>query len=83
MGVGGQRHAPVDLPSGKTQLPLYRRLVGPQRLSGQVRKISPPSRFDPRIAQPVASRYTDWTIPAPEIQFLVTENALCLIKGIT
>jgi hypothetical protein len=29
MGVGGQRHAPVALPPGKTQYPLYRRLGGP------------------------------------------------------
>ena len=41
-GVGGQRHAPAALPPGKTRYPLYRRLVGPQSLSGRVRKISPP-----------------------------------------
>ena len=29
-----------------------------------VRKISPPSVFDPRTVQPVARRYTDWTIPS-------------------
>ena len=39
--VGGQRHAPAALPPGKTRYPLYRRLGGPQGLSGQVRKISP------------------------------------------
>ena len=44
--------------------PLYRRLGGPQGRSGQVRKISPPPRFDPRTVQPVGSRYTDWSIPA-------------------
>jgi hypothetical protein len=27
-------------------------------------KISPPPGFDPRTAQPVASPYTDWAIPA-------------------
>ena len=43
-----------------TRYPLYRRLGGSQGWSGQVRKISPPPRFDPRIVQPVASRYTDW-----------------------
>jgi altronate dehydratase len=32
-----------------------------------VRKASPPPRFDPRTAQPVASRYTDYaTRPNPE-----------------
>jgi hypothetical protein len=44
-GVGGQRHAPVALPPGKTRYPLYRRLGGLQGRSGWVRKISPPTRF--------------------------------------
>ena len=56
-GVGGQRHAPAALPSGKTWYPLYRRLGGPQGRSGRVRKISPLLRFDPRTVQSVASRY--------------------------
>ena len=30
MRVGGQRHAPADLPPGKTRCSLYRRLGGPQ-----------------------------------------------------
>jgi hypothetical protein len=30
-----------------------------------MRKISPPPGFDPRTFQPVASRYTDYAIPAP------------------
>jgi hypothetical protein len=64
MGVGGQRHAPAALPPGKTQYPLYKRLGGPQGRSGRVWKFSPPPGFDPRTAQPVASRYTDWNIPA-------------------
>ena len=49
-----------SLPSGKSRYPLYRRLGGPQGRSGQVQKISPPPKFDPRTAQPVASHYTDW-----------------------
>ena len=40
-GLDGQRHAPVALPTLKTQYPLYRRLGGPQGRSGRVRKISP------------------------------------------
>jgi len=63
MAVGGQRHAPAALPPGKTRYPLYRRLGRPQGRSGQVRKISPQPEFDPRTAQPVASRYTDSAIP--------------------
>jgi hypothetical protein len=63
-GVGGQRYAPPTLSPGKTRYPLYRRVGGLQGRSGQVRKISPPKGFDPRTVQPVASRYTDWAIPA-------------------
>ena len=44
----------------KTRYPFYRRLGGPRGRSGEVRKISPPPGFDPRIVEPVASRYTDW-----------------------
>ena len=51
-------------PPGKTQHTLYRRLGEPHSRSGRVRKISPPPGFHPRTAQPVASRYTDWAIPA-------------------
>jgi hypothetical protein len=64
MGVGGQRHALAALPPGKTRYPLYRRLGWPQSWFGWVRKIYPPPGFDPRTVQPVASRYTDYAIPA-------------------
>ena len=60
-----QRHAPADLPPGKTRYPLYRRMEGPQGGSGRVRKISPPPppELDPRTVQLIATRYTDWAIP--------------------
>jgi len=58
-GEGGQCHVPSALPPVKTRYPLYTKLSGPQSRSRQVRKISPLSEFDPRTAQPVASRYTD------------------------
>jgi hypothetical protein len=64
MGVGGQRHAPAALPPGITRYPLYRRLGRTQGRSGRVLKISPPPGFDPRAVQLVASRYTDYAIPA-------------------
>ena len=66
MGVGVQHHAPAALHPGKTRYPLYRRLGGLQGRSGRVQKMSPPPGFDPRTVQPVASRYTDWAIPAAE-----------------
>jgi hypothetical protein len=64
MGVDGQRHAPAALPQGMTRYPLYRRLGGPQGRSGRLLKLSPPPGFHPRTVQPVASRYTDYAIPA-------------------
>ena len=67
MGVGGQRHAPAALPPGKNRYSLYRKLGRPQGPSERVRKISPPPGFDPQTVQPVASRYIDWAIPAPDI----------------
>ena len=47
-----------------TRYPLYKRLGGSQGRSGQVQKISLPPGFDQRTVQSVASRYTDWAIPA-------------------
>jgi hypothetical protein len=64
MGMGGQSHASAALPRGKNRYPLYRRLSWPHSRSERVRKISAPPEFDPRTAHPVASRYTDWAIPA-------------------
>jgi hypothetical protein len=64
MGVGGQRHAPAALPLGMTRYPLYRRLGRFQGRSGRVLKISLPPAFDPRTVQLVASRCTDYAIPA-------------------
>jgi hypothetical protein len=60
-GEGSASPPNHSLPPGKTRYPLYRRLGGPQGRSRQVRKISPPTVFDPWAVQPVASRYTDYT----------------------
>jgi hypothetical protein len=57
-------------PGKQTLFLLYRRLGGPQGRSGLVRKISPSPGFDLRTVQPVASRYTDWAIPAHYIHRL-------------
>ena len=40
------------------------RLDGPQGLSGRMRKISLPPVFNPLAVQPVASRYSDYILPA-------------------
>jgi len=60
MGVGGESHVPVALPPGNTQYPVYRKLGVPQGRFGRLWKILPPTEFDPRTVQPVASRYTDY-----------------------
>jgi hypothetical protein len=60
-GEGSASRPGRSLSPGKTRYPLYRSLGGPQGRSGQVRKISPVPRFDPRIVQPVANRFTDYT----------------------
>jgi hypothetical protein len=65
--MGGQRHASAALPPVKTRYPSHRKLVGTQGRSGQVRKISPPPRFDPRTVQAVAIHYTNWATPAHNI----------------
>ena len=64
MGVGAQRHPSATLPPGMIRYPSYRMLGGSQGRSGRVRRNSPPPGFDPRTVQPVASRNTDWAIPA-------------------
>jgi len=65
-GEGSASRPSRSLLPGKTRYPLYRRLGGPQGRSGEVRKTSPPSGFDSRTVQPVASRYTDYdTRPTP------------------
>ena len=61
-GEGSASRPCRSLPPGKTRYPMYRRLVGPQCRSGQVRKISPPPGFDPRTVQPVA---IPTTLPGP------------------
>ena len=53
-----------SLPPGKTRYPLYRRLGGPHGQSGQVQKVSPPLGFDSWTAQPIASCFNNWYIPA-------------------
>ena len=50
--VGGQRHAPTALPPGITLYQFHRRLGGPQRRSGRVRKTSLLLGFESRAVHP-------------------------------
>jgi hypothetical protein len=59
---------------GMTRYPLCRRLGGTQGQSGRVRNISPLPGFDPRIVQPVASRYTDCADPDHNVISVRTIN---------
>ena len=61
-GVGCQCHASADLPPGKTQYPMYRRLARSQDRFGPVRKISPAPRFDPQTVEPVATELPRRTV---------------------
>ena len=77
-GEGSASRTGRSLPPGNTRYPFYRRLGGPQARSEQVRKISPPPRFDPRTVQPVASRYTDHA--TRHTQDWVTNDKLFLLQ---
>ena len=46
----------LDWLDGQTRNPSHRRLGASQGRSVRVRKISPPLGFEPRTAQPIASR---------------------------
>jgi hypothetical protein len=72
---GWSTACPGHFTTGTTRYTLYRRLCVSQGRSGRVRKISPPLGFVPQTIQPVASRYTNWAIPA---QFMSVHSALPL-----
>jgi len=60
MGMGGQRHAPAALLPGKRPGTHFTGgWMGPRAGPDECGKSRPPPGFDPRIVQPVASRYTD------------------------
>jgi hypothetical protein len=62
MGVGGQRHAPADLPPPPRERPgtsFVGGWVGLRAGLDECGKSRPPPGFDPWTVQPVAIRYTD------------------------
>jgi len=67
MKMGGQSHAPADLPAGKRPgTPLYMRMDEPQGQSGWVRETSPQPGFDHRTVQIIVSGYTHCALPDPK-----------------
>jgi hypothetical protein len=79
MSVDGQLHAPAALPPGKRPgTHCIGGWVDPQGRSERLRKFSPPLGFDPRTVQPVASRYTDWAIPAHDYKNVKTGNVFAI-----
>jgi hypothetical protein len=85
--VSGKLHAPAALPPGKSpRYPFYRRLGGPQSWSGRYGEVNiffpyRDSNSPPPIVQPLASRYTDWAIPAPLVFVIRKHNLIISIYG--
>jgi hypothetical protein len=68
--VGDQRQAPAALPPGKDPVTIIQEAEwapGPVWTGAENLAPPPPPGFDPRTVQPVASRYTDYTIPTRDI----------------
>jgi hypothetical protein len=65
MGVGGQHHAPAAFTPGKDPVPIVQEAGwAPGQVWTGAENLAPPG-FDLRTIQPIVSRYTDCTMPAP------------------
>lgn len=78
MGVGDQCNIPVALCPENTQYLLYKKLCGSQGSSEWVRKILPPTGFDPWNVHSVVCRYTDYAIPAHSKYDMYEPNLITL-----
>jgi len=77
MKVGGQDHAPAAMPPGKRPgTHCIGGCVGPRAGLDAYEKSHP---HPPRSVQPVASRYTDYAIPAHEVAPIVLEKLNTLL----
>jgi hypothetical protein len=65
MGSGGQRHAPAALSPGRPGTHCVGGWVGHRAGLDRCGKSRISLGLDPRTVHPVASHYTDYTIPAP------------------
>ena len=75
MEVGGQGHALTLLPGKRPGTHCTGSWVGPRAGQNRCGKSRPPPGFDPRAVQLVASRFTDYAIPA-HIFLRVTLNKI-------
>jgi hypothetical protein len=65
----GQHHAPAVFTPGKGPVPIVQEAGwAPEPVWIGAENLAPPG-FDPRTFQSVASRYTDYAIPAPISQW--------------
>jgi hypothetical protein len=77
--VSGQLHAPAALPPGESpRYPLDARLGGPQSRSGRRGEEKALDYRDSKLRlfgrAPVASRYTDYANPAPEVNKMMVKE---------
>ena len=77
-GEWSAAHPGRTLPPGKTRYPFYRRLGGLQGRSGRAENLAPPG-FNPRIVQPVVSRYTDCAT-RPRTRYVETKNEYHILQ---
>jgi len=67
--VCGQHHAPFTFTSGKDPVPIVQQDGwAPEPVWIGAENLAPPG-FDPRNFQPIASRYADYSIPAPHYYY--------------
>ena len=67
-------------PRERNPAPIYRRMGRPQGSFQQMRKILPPTGYDPRTVQHVARPYTDWAITALSVRYQL--NFRCYLNDI-
>jgi hypothetical protein len=76
--VCGQHHAPAAFTPGKDPVPILQEAGwAPELVWICAENLATPG-FDPRTFQPVASRYTDYAITAPELHAGVNLGNWCI-----
>ena len=70
MGLGGQRHAPQFYVRERYVVPIV------QNPSGEVWKLSPSPKFDPRTVQHEANSYADYATPLFVLFFIALNETL-------